>query len=76
MADIIAIVLHILEANLYPKNKYYFIFIYITFVYNRFTLTEVREGGKFRNAILLSEPLVVDFHEVDAKCVRVIVNLF
>lgn len=56
-----------------------FIITYIdkfTFVYNRFHLTEIREGGKFRNAILFGESLVVDLNEVDAERVSVIIYLF
>lgn len=47
----------------------------LTVVNNRFLLTEVREGGEFRDAILLGEPLVVDLDEIDAKRVGVIVYL-
>lgn len=46
-----------------------------TFVYNRFLLTEIREGGEFRNAILFREPLVVYFNKVDAKSVRIVIYL-
>lgn len=63
----------------YIDNILRFIITYIdkfTFVYNRFHLTEIREGGKFRNAILLGESLVVDLNEVDAERVSVIIYLF
>lgn len=63
----------------YIDNILRFIITYIdkfTFVYNRFHLTEIREGGKFRNAILFGESLVVDLNEVDAERVSVIIYLF
>lgn len=63
----------------YIDNILTFIITYIdkfTFVYNRFHLTEIREGGKFRNAILFGESLIVDLNEVDAERVSVIIYLF
>jgi hypothetical protein len=47
----------------------------LTVVNNRLLLTEVREGGELRDAILLREPLVVDLDEVYAERVCVIVDL-
>lgn len=47
----------------------------LTVVNNRFLLTEVREGGEFRDAILFGEPLVVDLHEVYAEGVSVVIYL-
>lgn len=46
----------------------------LTFVNDRFLLTEIREGGEFRDAILLREPFVVDLDEVYPEGVRVVVD--
>lgn len=46
-----------------------------TFVNDRFLLTEVREGGKFRDAILFRKPLVVDLNKVYTKRVCIVIYL-
>lgn len=46
-----------------------------TFVNDRLLLTEIREGGELRDAILLCESLVVDLDEVYSKGIRVVIDL-
>lgn len=43
---------------------------------DRLLLTEIREGREVLDAVLLGQSLVVDLDEIDAKVVRVIVDLF
>lgn len=46
----------------------------LTFVNDRFSFAEIRESWKVLDAILLGQSFVVDFHEIDSKVVRVVVD--